>query len=149
MLARLVQRWSFVEGGSLPGSMKAPITPPSNKIVNPGQRRRWASVAARSGMPTPANTTCPSLSWRELNIVSSSAAVWLWALSIVDALSGARRFEQLVDPDQSKKLAPRFRAIDVAFEVLRHALDRLLVHQSDIVLHVADHRLLDAVAFVR
>src|SRR5713101_7351898 len=149
MLARLVQRWSLVEGGSLPGSMKAPITPPSNRIVNPGQRRRCASVAASSGMPTPANTTCPSLSWRALKIVSSSAAVWLCALSIVDTLSGARRFEQLVHPDQREKLAPRFRAVDEPLEILRHALDRLLVHQSDIVLHVADHRLVNAIAFVR
>ena len=29
MLARLVQRWSLVVGGSFPGSTKAPITPPS------------------------------------------------------------------------------------------------------------------------
>src|SRR5262249_47180158 len=149
MLARLVQRWSLVEGGSLPGSMNAPITPPSNRMVSPGQRRRCASVAARSGMPTPANTTCPSLSWRALKIVSSSAAVWLWALSIVDALSRARRFEQLVHPDQSKKFAPRLRAIDMAFEVLRHAVDRILVHQIHVLLHVADHGLVDAVAFVR
>src|SRR5712692_438357 len=115
--------------------MKAPITPPSNRIVKPGQRRRCASVAARSGMPTPANTSCPSLSWRALKIVSSSAAVWLCALSIVNALTGARRFEQFVHPDQSEKFAPRFRPVDELVEVLRHARDRLLVHQPDIVLH--------------
>ena len=46
MLARLVQRWSLVDGGSLPGSTKAPITPPSNRMVRPGQRSRCASVAA-------------------------------------------------------------------------------------------------------
>src|SRR5262249_26695050 len=120
MLARLVQRWSLVEGGSLPGSMKAPITPPSNRIVSPGQRRRWASVAANSGMPTPANTTCPSSSWRALRIVSSSAAVWACALSIVDALPGARRFQQFVDADQGEELVPRFRPVDEALEILLH-----------------------------
>src|SRR5437588_3997885 len=149
MLARLVQRWSLVEGGSLPGSMKAPITPPSNRMVRPGQRRRCASVAAKSGMPTPANTTWPSPSWRALKIVSSSAAVWLWGLSIVNALSGARRLQQLVHSDQREKFAPRSRPIDVLVEILRHALDRLRVHQPDILLHVADHRLVDAIAFVR
>src|SRR6516165_5118770 len=149
MLARLVQRWSLVEGGSLPGSMKAPITPPSNRMVRPGQRRRCASVAASSGMPTPANTTCPSPSWRALRIVSSSAAVWLCGLGIVDALSGASRLKQLVHPDQGEKLAPRFRPIDIAIEVFGHAPDRFLVHQPDVVFHMADHRLVDAVAFVR
>src|SRR5271166_7065039 len=129
--------------------MKAPITSPSNRMVRPGQRRRCASVAASSGMPTPANTTCPSLSWRALRIVSNSAAVWLCALSIVDAVSGAGRFEQLVHPDQSEELVPRLRPIDVLIEILRHTLDRLLVHQSHIVLHVADHRLINAIAFVR
>ena len=62
-------------GRQLPGSTKAPMTPPSNRMVRPGQRRRCASVAASSGMPTPANTTWPSLSCRALRIVSSSLAV--------------------------------------------------------------------------
>src|ERR1043166_7577621 len=119
--------------------MKAPITPPSNRIVRPGQRSRCASVAARSGMPTPANTTWPSSSCRALRMVSSSAAVW--PLSIVNALPGARRFEQLVDPDQGEKLAPRFRRVDEAVQVLLHPVERILVHQRDVGLHVAEHRL--------
>src|SRR5260370_18431711 len=129
--------------------MKAPIPPPSNRIVKPGQRRRCASVAARSGMPTPANTSCPSLSWRALKIASSSVAVWLCALSIVNARSGARRFEQFVRPDQSEKFAPRFRPVDERFKILLHACHRLLVHQSDIVLHVPEHRLVNPIAFPR
>src|SRR5262249_48224514 len=118
MLARLVHRWSLVVGGSLPGSMKAPITPPSNRIVRPGQRSRWASVAARSGMPRPANTPCPSLSWRALRMVSSSAAVWLWCLGIVDALPGARRLDELVNVDQGEERVPRFRPVDEALEIV-------------------------------
>src|SRR6185437_4879965 len=106
MLARLVQRWSLVDGGNLPGSTKAPMTPPSNRIVNPGQRSRCASVAARSGMPTPANTTWPSLSWRALRTVSSSAAVYVRPSLIVDARAGARRLQQLADTDQREKLGP-------------------------------------------
>src|SRR3974390_185219 len=149
MLARTVQRWSLVEGGSFPGSMTAPITPPSNRMVRPGQRRRCAKVAARSGMPTPANTTWPSLSWRALRMVSSSAAVWPCALSIVDALSGTRCFEQFVHSDQGKKIAPAFRTIDEFFQILLHPGHGLLVHQADIVLHMPQHRLVDAVAFVR
>src|SRR5690242_3047730 len=106
MLARLVQRWSLVDGGSLPGSINAPITPPSKRMVSPGQARRCAKVAARSGMPTPANTTCPSLSWRALRTVSSSAAVYVVPSLIVDARPGARRLQQLADTDQREKLDP-------------------------------------------
>src|SRR5262249_33863284 len=130
MLARLVQRWSLVEGGSLPGSMKAPITPPSNRMVRPGQRKRCAKVAASSGMPTPANTTCPSCSWRALRMVNSSAAVWwAWVLSIIDALPGARGLDQAVDPDQAEELVPGLRRVDETLEVLLHARHRIAVHQ--------------------
>src|SRR5436189_5303121 len=113
--------------------MKAPMTPPSNRMVSPGQRRRCARVAASSGMPTPANTVCPSLSWRALTMVSSSAAVCSCALlSIIDALPGAGGFEQLVHADEGEKLAPRFRAVHVIVEILLHSVDRILVHQSHI-----------------
>src|SRR5215467_12425574 len=124
MLARRVHRWSLVEGGSFPGSTNAPITPPSNRMVRPGQHSRCASVAASSGMPTPAKTTCPSLSWRALKMARSSAAVWLCILGIVDALPGARRFEQLVGADHGEKLVPRLRPIDEALEILPHPGDR-------------------------
>src|ERR1041385_7576140 len=87
MLARFVQRWSLVEGGSLPGSTNAPITPPSKRIVSPGHRRRCASVAAKSGMPTPANTTCPSLSCRALRMARISDAVYWDDLVIENALA--------------------------------------------------------------
>src|SRR6266700_6164881 len=148
MLARLVQRWSLVEGGSLPGSMNAPMTPPSNRMVRPGQRRRCAKVAASSGMPTPANTTWPSSSCRALKIVSSSAALWSVVLVIVDAFPGAGRFQQLVEADEVQELGPRFRPVNAPIKVLLHALDRIPVHQVDVVPHVAEHRLVDAVAFV-
>jgi hypothetical protein len=75
MLARRVQRCSLVEGGSFPGSMKAPMTPPSNRMVRPGACSRCAKVAARSGIPTPANTTCPSRNNLALITASSSLAV--------------------------------------------------------------------------
>src|SRR5215210_7020834 len=132
MLARLVQRWSLVEGGSLPGSTKAPITPPSNRMVSPGQSSRWASVAARSGMPTPANTTWPFLSSRALRIVSSSAAVWLRASIIVDAPPLADGVEDFFQPDEVEECGPGFRPVDVAVEVFLHAADRVLVHQADV-----------------
>src|SRR4029453_3000290 len=141
MLARLVQRWSLVEGGSLPGSMKAPITPPSNRMVNPGQRSRCARVAASSGMPTPATTTCPSVSWRGLRVGGSAGAVYLGFLSIVDALPGARRLEQFLDSDQGEKFAPRFRSVDVAFHVLLHPFDGMVVHKRPVILNVTKHRL--------
>src|SRR5438067_2951816 len=118
MLARLVHRWSLVEGGSLPGSMKAPITPPSNRMVRPGQRRRCASVAASSGIPTPANTTCPSSSCRALRMVRSSAALWFAILGIVNAPAGAGRLQQLVEPGQIQELGPGLRAVDEAVEIL-------------------------------
>src|ERR1700732_254515 len=109
--------------------MKAPITPPSNRIVSPGQRSRCASVAASSGMPTPANTTCPSLSWRALKIVSSSAAVWHCDLCIGDDLPGASGLQQIVHADEVEKLGPRCRTVDEAVQVLLHAGHRILVHQ--------------------
>src|SRR5215470_15991183 len=149
MLARRVQRWSLVEGGSLPGSTNAPITPPSNRIVKRGQRRRCASVAASSGMPTPAKTTCPSLSWRALRTASSSAAVWFERLGIVNTLPRACGREQLVHPDQRQKFVPRLWPVNEPFEIFLHAFDGILVHEPDVVLHVAEHRFVDAVALVR
>src|ERR1044072_2580742 len=139
MLARLVQRWSLVEGGSLPGSTKAPITPPSNRIVSPGQSSRWSNVAARSGMPAPASSTCPFLSSRALKIVSSSAAVWLHASVIVDAPPLAGRIEDLLEADEVEEPGPGLRPVDVAVEVFLHAADRVLVHEADEVLHVPHH----------
>src|SRR5262245_712840 len=109
-------------------------------MVRPGQCRRCASVAARSGMPTPANTTCPSPSCRALSMVSNSAAVWLWLLGIVDALPGASRLEQLISPDQGEEFVPRLRLVNEPLEILLHAVDRVAVHQSRVVLHVGDHR---------
>src|SRR5262245_38720765 len=104
-------------------------------MVRLGQCRRCASVAARSGMPTPAKTTCPSPSWRALRMVSNSAAVWLCMLGIVDALPGASRLEQLIGPDQGEEFVPRFRPVDEPLEVLLHAVDRVAVHQFRVVLH--------------
>src|SRR5262249_23213033 len=99
--------------------------------------------------PTPANTSCPSLSWRALSTVNSSAAVWLCTLSIIDALSRAGALEQLVDADQAEKLVPRLGAVDELFKISLHTLDRLAVRQTDIMFHVAEHGLVHAVALVR
>src|SRR5580693_783720 len=112
MLARTVHRWSLVEGGNLPGTTNAPITPPSNRIVRPGHRSLCASVAARSGMPTPAKTTCPSLSWRALRTASSSAAVGGPALRVVNEPPRPRGAEQLVHADQTEEFIPGSRTID-------------------------------------
>ncbi len=75
MLERRVQRCSLVDGGSSPGTMKGPMVPPSNRMVRCGAKLRCASVAASSGMPTPANTICPSFSRRAAMTASNSEAV--------------------------------------------------------------------------
>ena len=75
MFERRVQRCSLVDGGSSPGTMKGPMVPPSKRIVSPAPKRRWASVAARSGMPMPAKTTWPSLMSRDAITAKSSLVV--------------------------------------------------------------------------
>src|SRR5215471_3125401 len=130
MLARRVQRCSFVEGGSCPGSTKAPMVPPSNRIVRPGPCRRCASVAASSGMPTPANTTWPSFRSRLAITASNSLVVWLLARSsriisvVIDAPSAPRSIEQLLHAEEAEILGPALGPIDVALEVFGHALLR-------------------------
>src|SRR5580693_2524495 len=128
MFARLVHRWSLVDGGSFPGSTKAPTTPPSKRIVRPGQCSLCASVAASSGTPTPANTTCPSSSWRALKIASISEAVQRWLSVIVDAPPLVGGLKQLVKADQRQKIRPRLRLIDVALKIGAHAFDWLRVY---------------------
>src|SRR5215470_1218739 len=128
--------------------MNAPITPPSKRIVRPGHRSCCASVAARSGMPTPANTTCPSRSCRALSTASNSAAVTHVSLRIVERPPRPCRLEQLAHTDEFEELRPRPRAVDETFEVLAHAADRIVVHEADVVLHVSKHRLIRAVALV-
>src|SRR6185312_3431650 len=149
MLARLVQRCSLVEGGSLPGSMMGPMTPPSNRIVRPGQCRPCASVAASSGMPTPANTTWPSFRSRELITASSSLAVYGSSLLIGDAPAMPRRLEQIAESEQVKVIDPRLRAVDVAIEVLGHPVDGVLVDERSIVIQVPEQGLVDAAALMR
>src|SRR3954470_23603357 len=149
MLARLVQRWSLVDGGSLPGSTKAPITPPSNRMVSPGQRSRCASVAARSGMPIPANTTWPSLSCRALRIASVSDAVWRSVSVIENAPAPAAYGDDFFDADHRQELVPVLRAVDVVVEIFLHAADRIAVDLFHVGVEVIHHRLIDAVAFVR
>src|SRR5215472_10891380 len=107
MLARRVQRCSLVDGGNFPGSTNAPITPPSNRMVRPGAWARCARVAASSGMPTPAKTTCPSSSSRALTTASSSLAVQAEALVIIDAPAAPARIEQLLEAQQVEVLGPR------------------------------------------
>src|SRR5262249_30755248 len=104
---------------------------------------------ASSGMPTPANTTCPSLRWRALRTASSSVEVNFGALSIVNALSCPRGLEQIRDPDKLEKSFPGFWSIDVAFEIALRAFNRIAIDEIDVFVEVAHHRLVDAVASVR
>src|SRR5580692_10378928 len=113
--------------------MNAPITPPSNRMVRPGQRSRCARVAARSGMPTPAKTTCPSLSWRALRMASNSAGVGGCALSVVNGPSRASRSQDFVHSDQTEEIRPRFRTVHEPVQILLDPLDRILVHQTDVI----------------
>ena len=73
--ARWAARISLVDTGSRPGRICGPMIPPSITIVSFGAWRCWASAAARSGTPTPANTVVSSLSWREPITASSSEGV--------------------------------------------------------------------------
>src|SRR5690349_13543534 len=128
MLARRVQRCSLVEGGSCPGSTKAPMVPPSNRMVRPGPCRRCASVAASSGMPTPAKTTCPSFRSRLAITASSSLVVWLPGRAlllvsvIIDAPSAPRGIEQLLHAQEVQVPGPALGPVDVTIEVLGDAL---------------------------
>src|SRR5882724_6598889 len=106
MLARRVQRCSLVEGGNLPGSTKAPIVPPSKRIVRPGACSLCANVAASSGIPTPAKTTWPSRSSLALITASSSLAVYAFELVVIDALSTTAGSEQFLEPEQTEVLGP-------------------------------------------
>src|SRR5689334_10701970 len=123
MLARRVQRCSLVDGGNFPGSMNAPMTPPSNRIVRPGACSRCASVAARSGIPTPANTTWPSRKSRALITAISSLALQSGASIVMDGGPAAARVEQFFEPEQVEVFGPRFRAVEIAVEI---GLDALL-----------------------
>src|SRR5215471_1997598 len=127
--------------------MKAPITPPSKRIVRPGPWSRWAKVAASSGMPTPANTTCPSFNWRALRTASSSLAVYA-DLCVIDRRSRPRGLQDLVDPDEIEKRGPGFRPVHEPIEIFVHPGDRIVVYEVDVILHVSHHRLVDAVALM-
>src|SRR5579883_2636558 len=134
MFARRVQRCSLVEGGNWPGSTKAPIVPPSKRMVRPGPCRRCASVAASSGMPTPANTTWPSRSSRPAMTASSSLAVKSRCrgrsrvLVVIDPPPAARRVQQLLEAEELEILGPALGSVNVAREILFHALRRVLAH---------------------
>ena len=73
--ARWAARISLVEIGSRPGLIWGPMMPPSITMVSFGAWRCWASAAASSGTPTPANTVVSSLSSREPMTASSSLGV--------------------------------------------------------------------------
>src|SRR6516165_6933688 len=149
MLARRVQRCSLVEGGSLPGSINAPMTPPSKRMVRPGACSRCANVAANSGMPTPANTTCPSRNSRALMTASSSLAVSSSALVVINADSAASRGKQFFEPDQLEVLSPRLRTVEIALEVGPDALLCLLPDLRSVAIEMREQRLIEAVALMR
>src|SRR5271156_394698 len=126
ILARRVHRCSLVDGGNFPGSIKAPITPPSKRMVRPGACSLCARVAASSGIPTPAKTTCPSRSSRALITARSSLAVQAEALVIIDAPPAAACLEQFVEAEQTEVLGPRLWLIEIALEVVLAALVGIL-----------------------
>src|SRR5204863_5540105 len=96
-------------------------------MVSPGQRSRWASVAAKRGMPMPANTTWPSRSWRALRIASVSDAVWRSVSVIENAPAPAACRDDFIEADHRQEIVPALRAVDVGVEVLLHAADRIAV----------------------
>src|SRR4029077_15855758 len=155
MLARRVQRCSLVEGGSCPGSTNAPMVPPSKRIVRPGPCRRCAKVAASNGMPTPAKTTWPSRKRRLAITTSSSLVVWLRAgvllvaSVVIDAPPAPRGIEQLLHADEVEILGPALGPVEIAIEVLRDTLGRILAHQLGVHVMVLEEGLIDAVALVR
>src|SRR5216684_2605149 len=149
MLARRVQRCSLVEGGNLPGSTKAPMMPPSNRMVRPGACSRCAKVAANSGMPTPANTTWPSRSSRALITARSSLAVHRAALVVIDAFPAAACIEQLLEPEEVEILGPRFRAVKIAVEVCPHAELGVLLYLGGVGVEMFEQGLIETIALVR
>src|SRR6516164_1148561 len=149
MLARRVHRCSFVEGGNLPGSMNAPITPPSKRMVRPGACSRCARVAASSGMPTPAKTTCPSRSIRALITARSSLAVQAEPLVVMDAPPAATSLEQFVEAEQTQILGPRLWLIKIALEVVLAALIGVLPDLGGVAIEMLVQRFVEAVALVR
>src|SRR5215469_9494675 len=151
MLARRVQRCSLVEGGSCPGSTKAPMVPPSKRIVRPGPCRRWASVAASNGIPTPAKTTWPSFRSRLAITASNSLVVWLLARGllrvsvVIDAPSAPRGIQQLRRAEEVEILGPALGSVDVAGEVFGHALLGVLADQRSVHVVVPEEGFVDAV----
>src|SRR6516162_2558949 len=149
MLARRVQRCSLVEGGNLPGSINAPITPPSKRIVRPGAWSLCARVAASSGMPTPAKTTCPSRKSRALITARSSLAVQAELLVVIDAPPAAARLEQFVEAEQTQILGPRLWRIEIAFEVFLAALVGVLPYLGGVAIEMLEQRFVESIALVR
>src|SRR5271169_124034 len=149
MLARRVQRCSLVEGGNFPGSINAPITPPSKRMVRPGACSLCAKVAASSGMPTPAKTTCPSRSSRALITARSSLAVQAAPLVVIDAPPAAARLEQFVEAEQTQVLGPRLWLVEIALEVVLAALVGVLPYLGGVEIEMLVQRFVEAVALVR
>src|SRR5579885_1150131 len=146
MFARRVQRCSLVEGGNWPGS---------NRIVRPGPCRRCASGAASSGMPTPANTTWPSLRSRLAITASSSLVVWLLARGllfisiVIDAPPAPRGIEQLLHAEKVEIPGPALGAVEITCEVLGDALGRILLDEIRVHVVMPEEGLVNAVALVR
>src|SRR5208282_859016 len=149
ILARRVHRCSLVDGGNLPGSINAPITPPSKRMVRPGACSLCARVAASNGMPTPAKTTCPSRSSRALITARSSLAVQVAGSVVIDAPPAPARIEQFVEAEQTQVFGPRLWTIEIALEVVLAALVGVLPDLGGVEIEMLEQRFVEAVALVR
>src|SRR5437879_3512680 len=172
--ARCAARISLVEIGSRPGLMRGPMMPPSMTIVSFGAWRCWASAAASSGTPTPANTVVSSRNCREPMMANSSADVNCWFIGVGSASPAhhvgglpqarvapvARSSRQLfrrralpgepLAAEELEVVVPRRRRVDVAREVLADGrLGAPRVDGGRIGAKVLEVRLVEAVAFVR
>src|SRR5205823_3702272 len=140
--ARCAARISLVEIGSRPGLMRGPMMPPSMTIVSFGACRCWASAAASSGTPTPANTVVSSRNCREPMMANSSADVNCWFIGAGSAspahhvgglpqarvapvarssrqlFRGGALFGEALAAEELEVVAPRRRSVDVPREVL-------------------------------
>src|SRR5271156_3214266 len=149
ILARRVHRCSLVDGGNFPGSIKAPITPPSKRMVRPGACSLCARVAASNGMPTPAKTTCPSRSSRALITARSSLAVQAAGSVVIDAPPAPARLEQFLKAEQVEVLGPRLWFIEIALEVVLAPLVGVLPDLGCVGVEMLEQRLVEAVPLVR
>src|SRR5437660_7242008 len=172
--ARCGARMWLVEIGSGPGLMRGPMMRPSMTIVSFGACRCWASAAASSGTPTPANTVVSSRNCREPMMANSSADVNCWFIGAGSASPAyhvgglpqarvapvARSSRQLfrrralpgepLAAEELEVVVPRWRRVDVAREVLADGrLRTARVDAGRVLGEVIEVRLVEPVALVR